>query len=195
MDTSTPCTVEVADKTCASCKAAYPVEEFGRGSYCKSCMNARSRAYYAKRKDYFADKYRNWRTSNPDAHRKRNRQWTAANPDKAKTIRKRAYQVNIETIRIGKRLYRKRRPEVKLASDHKRRALKMSVADGTVSAAVVAELMANNPACTYCGQPGSTLDHVVPLARGGRHSIENLTVACVSCNSSKGAKLLEEWAR
>ena len=38
-----------------------------------------------------------------------------------------------------------------------------------------------------------SIDHVVPLSRGGKHEIENLLPACRSCNSSKGAKLLEEW--
>lgn len=37
-----------------------------------------------------------------------------------------------------------------------------------------------------------TLDHVVPLSRGGTHTYDNLRVACQSCNSRKNAKLLEE---
>lgn len=36
------------------------------------------------------------------------------------------------------------------------------------------------------------LDHVVPLARGGKHENKNCKMACAFCNRSKGAKLLEE---
>lgn len=36
------------------------------------------------------------------------------------------------------------------------------------------------------------VDHIVPLAKGGMHSIDNLAVACAQCNRSKGAKLPEE---
>jgi len=44
-------------------------------------------------------------------------------------------------------------------------------------------------ACSYCGEPGPlTLDHVVPLARGGAHRIDNLAAACKPCNSWKGAR-------
>jgi len=43
--------------------------------------------------------------------------------------------------------------------------------------------------CAYCGEHGRlTLDHVVPLARGGAHRIENLVAACKPCNSRKGAR-------
>ena len=46
--------------------------------------------------------------------------------------------------------------------------------------------------CYLCGQWLSvhemTLDHVVPLARGGAHTPENLRPAHRSCNSRKGSK-------
>jgi 5-methylcytosine-specific restriction endonuclease McrA len=49
--------------------------------------------------------------------------------------------------------------------------------------------------CRYCGTDGGPfdIDHIVPLARGGLHAMENLGVACATCNRSKGAKLLAEW--
>lgn len=49
--------------------------------------------------------------------------------------------------------------------------------------------------CAYCGEPHPHLqrDHVLPLARGGRHSIGNILPACPPCNYQKKAKLLSEW--
>lgn len=48
--------------------------------------------------------------------------------------------------------------------------------------------------CTYCGERRPlTMEHVVPLSRGGSHSIGNVTPVCSGCNSSKGGKLLIEW--
>lgn len=49
--------------------------------------------------------------------------------------------------------------------------------------------------CAYCGnQPEVVqMDHVIPLARGGRHAIGNVLPACPSCNHSKQAALLAEW--
>lgn len=36
-----------------------------------------------------------------------------------------------------------------------------------------------------------TLDHIIPLARGGSHTSDNTQCACLRCNTSKGAKLQE----
>lgn len=49
-------------------------------------------------------------------------------------------------------------------------------------------------ACVYCGSRDRiTVDHVRALTRGGAEHWDNLVAACVSCNSSKGNRLLTEW--
>lgn len=51
--------------------------------------------------------------------------------------------------------------------------------------------------CVYCAIPldqnTATLDHVVPLARGGAHDPGNLVVACGPCNRLKGELLPYEF--
>lgn len=51
--------------------------------------------------------------------------------------------------------------------------------------------------CHYCGrQVGAralTLDHVVPLVRGGRSVRGNIVPACKDCNSRKQSLLPWEW--
>jgi len=46
--------------------------------------------------------------------------------------------------------------------------------------------------CAYCGGPSSTLDHVVPRSRGGRHTWENVVAACQRCNHAKADRSLAE---
>ncbi|XP_073271167.1 uncharacterized protein [Primulina huaijiensis] len=47
--------------------------------------------------------------------------------------------------------------------------------------------------CQYCDSAENlTIDHVLPMARGGEWTWENLVTACVKCNSKKGQKTLEE---
>lgn len=46
--------------------------------------------------------------------------------------------------------------------------------------------------CQYCNTPygksNLTLDHVLPLSKGGKTSWENIVAACGPCNHSKGDK-------
>jgi len=46
----------------------------------------------------------------------------------------------------------------------------------------------DNYKCQYCGSSAKplTLDHLVPRAKGGGESWENLVAACVDCNNKKG---------
>ncbi len=50
-------------------------------------------------------------------------------------------------------------------------------------------------ACVYCGVSSVALhlDHIMPFSRGGSSRPENLVLACVPCNLSKGAKTPGEW--
>ena len=45
--------------------------------------------------------------------------------------------------------------------------------------------------CQYCGRADAplTVDHVIPRAKGGEDSWENLVAACVRCNNKKGDRL------
>ena len=51
--------------------------------------------------------------------------------------------------------------------------------------------------CAYCGRSDvpMTMDHIVPLSKGGLHTKENITTACMSCNSGKKDKSKEEYER
>jgi 5-methylcytosine-specific restriction endonuclease McrA len=54
--------------------------------------------------------------------------------------------------------------------------------------------------CSYCGGPGGTIDHIIPAARGGLSTSDNLTGSCEACNLAKGAwpllpfLLLRAWS-
>jgi len=49
--------------------------------------------------------------------------------------------------------------------------------------------------CVYCFEPLNpvTIDHIVPLIKGGTNDIENLVPACGRCNSSKNRNNLVVW--
>ena len=51
--------------------------------------------------------------------------------------------------------------------------------------------------CHYCGEsfhPSQlSMDHKIPLARGGRSTRGNLAPCCKDCNTEKGHQRLTEW--
>jgi 5-methylcytosine-specific restriction endonuclease McrA len=47
--------------------------------------------------------------------------------------------------------------------------------------------------CVYCGsKERTTIDHVIPVSRGGKSTFENCVSACMSCNSKKGSNTPSE---
>ena len=54
-----------------------------------------------------------------------------------------------------------------------------------------------NGVCYYCGRKFApavlTLDHIVPLVRGGRSTRGNCVPACKECNTRKKDLLPTEW--
>lgn len=110
--------------------------------------------------------------------------WREANPEKVKDIRSRHYAKNRASV-IAKSID-------KIA---RRKAVISLGSVGLSEWREICEMHAGR--CVYCGTTPKklTMDHVVPLSRGGHHSPLNIVPACKSCNSSKGAKLLHEWLR
>ncbi len=50
--------------------------------------------------------------------------------------------------------------------------------------------------CCYCGEhKNRTIEHLIPVSKGGKSVYENLLLACWKCNSSKRDKDMEEWYR
>jgi 5-methylcytosine-specific restriction endonuclease McrA len=66
---------------------------------------------------------------------------------------------------------------------------------GTARRKLLHKWLRQQRSCTYCPQLASTVDHMVPLVRGGTNYEGNLVPACRRCNSSKAARLLVEWRR
>jgi len=69
-------------------------------------------------------------------------------------------------------------------------AIPLGKRTGTRHRRLAARMKVEQPWCSYCGSPATrgndlTIDHIVPLSRGGTNRRENLTVACFRCNRAK----------
>lgn len=59
--------------------------------------------------------------------------------------------------------------------------------------ALLATWRKQGKSCAYCTRPADTVDHVVPLVRGGTNYEGNLVPCCRSCNGAKAGWLVIEW--
>jgi 5-methylcytosine-specific restriction endonuclease McrA len=158
------------------------------------------------------DRMRRWRKRNPERARRQgakdrlrlkerdpdyHRRWYQENAEKerkrSREIMRKDRRDHPERERKRKRRYRaKHRAAIQMREREKtyaRRALQPYSAD---LARLMSELMTQP--CSYCGAEANiTIDHIVPLSRGGKHEAANLAPACFSCNSSKSNRLLSEW--
>jgi 5-methylcytosine-specific restriction endonuclease McrA len=123
-------------------------------------------------------------------------------------VRKRSYQknktkaaeygnlyrlTNQEKIKSAQAQWRINNKEKAMIGVHLRRARLRDAKRFTVTKADVKKIMSNN--CLYCGKPSEHLDHIVPISRGGLHSVGNFAPSCANCNRSKSNKFITEWKK
>jgi len=203
-------------KKCNKCGEIRPLDQFstrsdsadGLRQTCKPCNRAYHRIYHAAHLDEFATYSRAWRQANPDEASAATRNWYAANrdkfavwhrahralhPEKAAASHRAYYVANRESIAAKSRVYQAANPEQSAATGQRRRARRLGNGVFVVTAAEIAAMLSKP--CYICGAPSEHVDQIMPIARGGRHSIGNLAGACAQCNQRKGIKFLIEHKR
>ena len=143
----------------------------------KERINANNKIRYEKNKDTINEYQRNYYVQNKSKINAKNRSFYARNIEKQIERRQKYYQTHKEQ---AKNKY------------HVRRARLLSNGIFVVKEKEIKKITESN--CFYCGSKESIqIDHIVPISRGGSHSIGNLIAACSKCNQSKGSKFLTEW--
>lgn len=159
----------------------------------KELVSARKKADYARNKAAVAAK---WKATYPE-RRERHIAYNAARyaREKEKLLgqMKARRALHLDRERERARRWIRENYAKKIARNDARRALKKA-APGTHTGPERLALTASyHRLCVYCLQPATTLDHVVPLARGGSNDIGNMVPACRRCNFSKHDVPLLLW--
>lgn len=170
-------------KVCKKCGRELPFSAFtkhklgrnGLRPHCKDCTAIESAAYRARTVAQRAEYNARYRRQNRDRHLAYNRAWNKAHPDSTRASLRRYRAANAETLRMAKALRRK--------------------LHGSRRSALLAleRIALYGGLCYYCGAPADTVDHRIPISRGGTNLPANLVPACRSCNSRKRTRTEREF--
>lgn len=91
----------------------------------------------------------------------------------------------------------RRNPLKAMQYSHQRRAREANAGGKLTATDIERKFKSQAGKCHWCGKElklgNWQVDHLIPLARGGNNSPENVVCACQPCNQSKCAKLPHEW--
>jgi 5-methylcytosine-specific restriction endonuclease McrA len=158
-----------------SCPKDHISERFTSYGQCCECLVKSRDQWYANNIDRARKKNIEWNLKNPNSKNKRNAEWRARNPEQAKASVKAHYIANPEMYAV----YRANR----------RAAKRNAPGNGITKYEIKWLIFLQGARCVYCmKQKPMTLDHIIPLSKGGAHDVTNAQMVCKSCNSSKCAK-------
>ena len=161
---------------------------------------ATTRLWYKQNKDRAQKWGQEYYSKNQDRRRERSRADYHGHLEERKQSRAKWRGENKERIKVQNANWRRLNPEVRLNLARKREALKRKGKIGDTKAITAwlkswrCQLVVR---CFWCQREVSAQechqDHVMPLAKGGAHSLENLVISCADCNTRKKDKHPDEW--
>lgn len=189
-------------KKCSKCGEHKPLGEYykrsdtksGYHAQCKKCVIAKVSETYFANPEPAKQRSKVWRKDNPEKVILNNRQWRHANREYNSLRNFEWRKNNAQKHKDNSKKWAKNNPDKRRANNYLRRSNLKANGQYAINKKEIQKLYAQM--CIYCGiNKATTLDHVIPIKRGGTHSIGNLVPACQSCNSSKNTKTITEWKK
>jgi 5-methylcytosine-specific restriction endonuclease McrA len=145
-----------------------------------------------------SERARAWALANPERHRAKSRETARrrrlTSPTAVAAEKQRDYKKHRAERLATSKAWRQRNPErvyaQALQAKHRRRSRLENVRVESVERLKVFER--DEWTCRLCNLPvtkaDASIDHIIPVARGGEHTYENCQTAHLKCNISKGAR-------
>lgn len=183
-------------------KEAILKQEREREQNKKERIRKQKRKYYEANKEKCLERQHKYYRANRERLIKQRRERDAANADKIRARRRKYLEANREAINERIKKWRSNNPD-KVGEATARRA-RAELEGNATPKLIEAKWEASDKTCILCGQPidldakaphpnSRTLEHLMPISRGGRHDMDNIDFAHYSCNASKRDKTLEEY--
>jgi 5-methylcytosine-specific restriction endonuclease McrA len=158
---------------------------------CDSCRAAQQERRRLIKLEY----NRRRRKEHPEIHRAAVRSWRERNPERSVTQAREWNIANRERYNANMRGWRAKNKDKVAEQNRNIKAKRRKAERLTVTKKDWNKLVAYyRGCCAYCGaKEKMTMEHIVPISRGGRHSIGNLLPVCMTCNVKKNYRFIVEW--
>ena len=144
----------------------------------------------------FSNKYYKEHKDNLEFKEKKNvksKKYYKEHPEERKEYSKKYYKEHPEQRKEYSKKYYKEHPEQGKIYDHRRRTRKKGNG-GSYTLKEIRKLRKESEGICkgynrkphYVGEDKLTIDHIIPVVKGGTNNIENIQLLCKSCNCSKG---------
>lgn len=163
-----------------------------------------ARRYQERHPERIAERQQKYAEAHRGEIAKRSREWRVKNPDKARAadLRKIEKNPNLgaeryardkERMSAAAKKWRADNPrkarDILNKSEHKRRTLQAASEEHYTLTEIRSLKKRAGGKCALCGVKGRmTVDHIIPLAKGGSNGIRNIQFLCKPCNSAKQDK-------
>ena len=175
--------VSNTERICAKCGM---VKDSAR---CRECDRQYARRYREEHREKCRERCRRWYEQNREKASKYARRRREQNPELARELDRKPRTRNAEKMRRYRRKYYQLNTERWAEYNRQRRARKLEVLSDLTPEQWERIQEVYDHRCAYCGKKQKlTMDHVIPLSKGGSHSASNIVPACRSCNSRKGPR-------
>jgi 5-methylcytosine-specific restriction endonuclease McrA len=151
--------------------------------------------WYVANREKSLDYIKNYHKEHPEKCREAVHKYNIANKEKIKEREKKYRLANPERVKENYRKYRKAHI-FRVREEKRNRSMRERNAPGDGITDIQEKQLYEeyNYICAYCNKIKSvselTIDHIIPLNKGGSHDISNVVPACKSCNCSKQDKSL-----
>ena len=187
-------------KPCSKCNQYLPIDLFkadkrlasGRASICKPCNAAQTLNYANQDREKVRASSRATYYKNPQKRIDNSSNWAKTHPEQRLIIEANYRANHREETQARSADWNSRNPERRARYKLERRA---RIENNGVYLILDKELakLYSSP-CFYCdASERIEADHIIPISKGGQHSVGNLIPACRSCNAEKGQKYLMEY--
>jgi 5-methylcytosine-specific restriction endonuclease McrA len=189
-------------KACNSCKQVKNLELFkkekksdsGYGPICARCHADKVAIYRKNNPDKVKASWKKTYDKNRSKRIANSQKWSANNPQQRKKIEAKYRANNRIAVQARSEAWRLLNPNKPRDYKLRRRARIQNNGQYLILAKEMAKIYSSP--CFYCGGLDRIeADHIIPVSRGGRHSVGNLISACRWCNASKGNRFVSEWKR